>query len=193
MRARRSSGARRYSEQGFTLIEILLVIVLIGVLMGIAIISLNPQDTSRRLLRERERLQGQIQYARIIAETDQTEIGIHLGSDSYQFMRYNAPALRWQIIFDDPTLKPHDASGIDFVWQDQGAQAAQMRGATGGKGIVLPDVLLLSSGEATPGVISMRARDDQRVGSLGLVVTDIGEAYNSESYNPDAPGANSGR
>lgn len=173
------------SEKGFTLIEILLVIVLIGVLMGIAVISLNPQDASRRLLRERESLQAQIQYARIIAETDQVEIGIRLRADAYQFIRFDSAARRWLLINDDPSLKPHVAKGIDFAWQDQVQQSAQVRGSAIGPDALLPDVLLMSSGEATPGQISLRSRDDPRAATLGLIVTDIGEAYDSEARDSE--------
>ena len=41
--------------RGFTLIEVLLVVVLIAVLMGVAVVSLNPEDPARRLARREVR------------------------------------------------------------------------------------------------------------------------------------------
>ncbi len=60
----------RPAEQGFTLIEVLLVVVIVGILMGVTVISLNIQDPSRRLLLESERLSSNIRFARMLAENE---------------------------------------------------------------------------------------------------------------------------
>jgi len=175
----------RDGQRGFTLIEVLLVVVVIGVVMGITVISLNPEDPARRLLRERDRLQAQIQYARLLAESDQIEVGIHLRAEGYEFLQFRQSDQRWLPLQDDPALKPGKAQGVDFSWRDGDAAAAQA--GVGGKPRAgsQPDLMLLSSGEATPGVIRLSSLDDRRVAPLELSVTDLGDAYPSE----DAPDA----
>lgn len=178
----RSRTAR--SQQGFTLIEVLLVVVLIGVLMGVAVISLNPEDPARRLLRERERLQGQIQYARLFAESEQVEVGIDLHGEGYDFLRFRREDRSWQSMSDDPALKARRVPGIDFDWRDAAAQgrAAPAAGTVpAAEGQRLPDLLLLSSGEATPGVITLSSRDDPRTRALELNITDLGDAAPAEA------------
>lgn len=187
---------RRRDGQGFTLIEVLLVVVLIGVLMGVAVVSLNAEDPERRLLRERERLQAQIQYARLMAESDQIEVGIRLHAEGYEFLRFRASDRTWLLIGHDPALKPRKTPGIDLSWRDSNAVArpaavsAPVSAPAGNNpagGVRQPDLLLLSSGEATPGVISLSSLDDRRLPPLELSVTDLGDAYASEEADRARP------
>lgn len=185
---------RRRDGQGFTLIEVLLVVVLIGVLMGVAVVSLNAEDPERRLLRERERLQAQIQYARLMAESDQIEVGIRLHAEGYEFLRFRPSDRTWLLIAHDPALKPRKTPGIDLSWRDSNAiarPASVSASAPGGnaatEGVRQPDLLLLSSGETTPGVISLSSLDDRRLPPLELNVTDLGDAYASEEADRARP------
>ncbi len=177
----------RRAAQGFTLIEVLLVVVLIGVLMGVAVVSLNPEDPARRLLRERERLQAQIQYARLMAESDQIELGIRLHAEGYEFMRFRQSDRVWLPMSQDAVLKPHKAPGIDLVWRDSLAAGKPVATAGAVGGVRQPDLLLLSSGEATPGVISLSSLDDRRAVVLELSVTDLGDAYPTEEADRAQP------
>ncbi len=182
----RSLPLRRHDAQGFTLIEVLLVVVLIGILMGVAVISLNPEDPARRLLRERDRLQAQIQYARLLAESDQIEIGIHVHAGGYEFLRFRLSDRHWLPFTEDPTLKPRKLAGIDLSWRDSMAAQPGTPAVSDPK-LPQPDLLLLSSGEATPGVIRLSALDDARTTPLELSVTDLGDAYPTEEAERARP------
>lgn len=164
----------RQSQTGFTLIEVLLVIVLMAVLMGVAVVSLNPSDPSRRIQQERERIQAKIGYARLLAETDQIEVGLQLNSAGYRFLRFDKTRQQWFVIDTDPALKPQQTLGIGYTWRDAGvAQSIASREPV--EGAVIPDMLLLSSGEATPGVLSIRSQDDPRVVPVELQINDLGD------------------
>lgn len=166
-------------QRGFTLIEILLVIVLIGIVMGVTVISLNPSDPSRLLLAEREQLQGQLQLARSIAESDHVDLGLRLAPSSLIFYRFVARERQWRAITNEAALKPRQVPGIDFSWRDDVVSSDAPPAARGAE-LLQPDLLLLSSGEATPGTITLRAHDDARVAPLELVLSDIGEVYPRE-------------
>ncbi len=166
-------------QAGFTLIEVLLVIVLMAVLMGVAVVSLNPSDPSRRVQQERERLQAKVGYARLLAETDQIEVGLQLLPEGYRFLRFDKTRQQWYAIDNDPALKPQETLGIAYSWRDAGV-AQSIVSSEPTADAVEPDMLLLSSGEATPGELSIRSRDDTRVESLKLLINDLGDTRYGE-------------
>lgn len=172
-------------QRGFTLIEILLVIVVIGVVMGTVVLSLNPGDMSRRLQVEREQLQGELQLARSIAESERADLGLRLAPESLTYYRFSPRDRQWRAITNEAALKPRQVPGIDFVWRDDLAAAGNAAPAPR-LSELQPDLLLLSSGEATPGTIILRARDDDRAPALELVLSDIGEVYPRESGTASA-------
>ncbi len=172
--------------RGFTLIEVLLVVVLIAVLMGVAVVSLNPEDPARRLLRAREQMQGQLALARVIAERDQLEIGVRLLPESWQFLRFRSIDRQWEIIADEPAFKVKPYAGLALSWQDADAQASANVAKTAVKSVV-PDFLLMSSGEATPGIIRFEAANDSRGLQESLTLTDIGDAVATESLKSNTP------
>jgi len=169
--------------RGFTLIEVLLVVVLIAVLMGVAVVSLNPEDPARRLLRAREQMQGQLALARVIAERDQLEIGVRLLPESWQFLRFRSMDRRWEVMTDEPAFKVTPYAGLALSWQDADAKAAV---SNDGKGLT-PDFMLMSSGEATPGIIRFDASNDARGLQESLTLTDIGDAVATESLKQTVP------
>lgn len=176
-------GPFRRHARGFTLIEVLLVVVLIAVLMGVAVVSLNPEDPARRLLRAREQMQGQLALARVIAERDQLEIGVRLLPGSWQFLRFRRADRQWEIMADEPAFKVKPYDGLALSWQDADAKTAAV--SNDRKGLI-PDFMLMSSGEATPGIIRFDAANDARGLQESLTLTDIGDAVATESLKSDA-------
>lgn len=176
-------GPLRRHPRGFTLIEVLLVVVLIAVLMGVAVVSLNPEDPARRLLRAREQMQGQLALARVIAERDQLEIGVRLLPGSWQFLRFRSTDRQWEIISDEPAFKVKPYDGLALSWQDADAKATAVSNERKG---LIPDFMLMSSGEATPGIIRFDATNDARGLQQSLTLTDIGDAVATESLKSDA-------
>ena len=168
------------ASRGFTLIEILLVIVIIGVMMGVAVVSLNPEDPERRLLRAREHLQGQLGLVRVMAERDQVELGVRLLPESWQFLRFRSSDRQWEIIADEPSLKPKSYPGLSFSWQDADAKVAPSPAKSNDRQGLTPDFLLMSSGEATPGIIHFYAISDARGLQASLTLTDIGDVIETE-------------
>lgn len=171
-------GGRQYRQRGFTLIEILLVVVIIAVLMGVAVISLNPQDMDRRLMRARDQLQGQIRYAQVVAVTDQVEIGVQLLDERWRFLRFRPADRRWLVVDNDAALKSDTVPGLILTWRDQDAERAAPPHRD--PAVAQPDFLLMSTGEATPGLIILAGEDAGRLRQRELILSDLGEPVPAE-------------
>jgi len=157
------------ASKAFTLIELLVVLVILGCLIGVAVLSLGIAGPSRELHNEAERLAGLIGVLAEEAVLDNQEYGLLLGRDSYQVLRYQPATLSWQALPGKPHVLP--------VWAElslelEGAAlelpmpAQQKEGAKA----PVPQLLLLSSGEISP--FRLRLAERRADGLRLLLVSD---------------------
>lgn len=72
---------------GFSLIEILVVLVIIGVLALAVTLGVASASTERQLARESERLQALVEHACVQSELTGREIGLRVDAKGYAFLR----------------------------------------------------------------------------------------------------------
>ena len=72
--------------RGFTLIEVMVVLVIIGVLVSFAMLSLGDGGKRDRLIEESKRLAALIELASDQAVLEGREWGMHIAPDGYLFM-----------------------------------------------------------------------------------------------------------
>ena len=89
---------------GFTLIEILVVVVIIGVISAGMLLSVTLTGRDRELEKESERLLALINYAREQAELQTREYGLILQDDNYEFVSFDVRRGVWRSIFEDDAL-----------------------------------------------------------------------------------------
>jgi general secretion pathway protein H len=100
---------------GFTLIEILVVVLIIGILSAVIVLSVNLTGRDRELEHESDRLVSLVNYAREQAELQTREYGVVFHDDGYQFVAYDARRGRWREIYEDETLRLRRLpDGLDF-------------------------------------------------------------------------------
>ncbi len=107
-RAAERAGSVRRRSAGFTLIEILVVMVIIAVIAAGAILSMSAfgigQD--RELDTERDRLVALINYAREQSELQTRELGLYCAADGYRFLAFDPLSQLWSDVKEDDALRP---------------------------------------------------------------------------------------
>jgi len=139
---------------GFTLIEVMVVVIIIGVLATMAILSLSSTGRDGQLETERDRLVALIDYVRERAALQTIEYGLRCQQDGYQFVQYDTRKSLWVADELDETLRARPLPpGLELslsvedkpVVLPTRAQAAKKRDDAG----LTPQVMLFSSGETS--------------------------------------------
>ena len=141
-----SSPPRR--ARGFTLLEVLVVMLIIGVLVSFAVLSISRGDTS--VQDETQRLAALIRLAGQEAVSQGQEFAVEFDSTGYAFLSFDGE--KWQPIADDELLRPRSLPQelvIDIELEGERLTLAGQSPEEEEKA-TLPRLFLLSSGEMSP-------------------------------------------
>lgn len=128
---------------GFTLIEMLVVLLIVGVILGLVTLS-RPRNEPRDLLRqETRRLQALIQLARQEAILTHREIGLRRDAQGYQFLVFSGENWQAKPLQGTPLRARALPEDISLVLRIEGQQGKDEPGQA------LPQLVFWSSGEAT--------------------------------------------
>ena len=138
------------SEQGFTLVELMVVIVIMSVMLGYLVLSIGGSSPDKPLQDEAKRITALIQLASEQALLQSIEIGLLIDENNYQFLSKNEES--WSSLpeksFRHRTLP--DEIQLELVSIENAPPPEQQEDP-------IPQILLLSSGEMTPFDLEIRA------------------------------------
>jgi type II secretion system protein H len=100
---------------GFTLLELLVVITIIGIVTAGVLFSISFAGKDTELETEGKRLHSLMDYAREQAELQTRDYGIYFGQHGYEFVVYDVRTGAWRRVFEDDALRDRTLpGGLDF-------------------------------------------------------------------------------
>lgn len=151
----------RQHSSGFTLIEILVVLVMVGMLVALATFTLGGSSVRRDLDNEVEQLFLLMQTVSEQAVLNNTEFGLVLEDEHYQFLAYEQRSGTWkpssERLFRQRSL-PEWMVVTDYIENDAPRLASD-------EDRPRPDVVMFSSGETTPFELEFSLSRERQPGS----------------------------
>jgi general secretion pathway protein H len=152
-----SGRAARRLAAGFTLLELLVVVAIIGMLAGAVTLSLGTLGNDRQLEEETQRLRSVIDLLHEESLLQSRDYGVMFTATGYRFYVYDYQQLEWVVPQADRLLEQHalrpqlslalvlDGRNVPLMrdFEEQDVENPE------------PQIMLLASGEVTPFTIEV--------------------------------------
>lgn len=145
------------SAGGFTLLEVMVVVVIIGIMLTVSAMSLRGDSHAEIMQREATRLIALLDLASDEAVMRSEQLAVRFTDDGYEFMLLQNG--RWMPVDDDRPLRPRklpDDISLRLELEDTPPPSLVSEETD------LPQVYLLSSGEMTPFVVTLYSPGTER-------------------------------
>lgn len=155
-RHRLPAGEPPRAQAAFTLIEIMVVVVIIGILATLVSLSMGNRALDDRMQVEAQRLQRVLQLALEEAEMKGIDLGLRFASDRIQLLALDADR-EWIEYTETGPLRSRELPPPFAVELFVEGRALPPAADGDGARKIEPQVLLLSSGEVTAFGLNLRA------------------------------------
>ena len=175
-----SAAARPRYGSGFTLIEVMVVVTIIGIISAVVVLSLGNLGDDRELQTEARRITLLIEMASDEATLQGRDFGLEFLQTGYRFVEYDALTGQWSEVFGDELMRLRQLAQdteFDLFLEDRrilldidAADSAQNDDADDNylRQDYLPHILILSSGDITPFRLEIVRNTDRARVALGV-------------------------
>lgn len=170
---------------GFTLIEVLVVVVIIGIISAIVVLGLGNIGNDRDLQNEARRMTSLIEMASDEATLQGRDFGVEIMQTGYRFVEYEPLTGQWAEVIGDDLMRQRqlaEDTEFDLFLEDKRVllefeAADTVRNDDDDNNDLgedyLPHVLVLSSGDISPFVLEIIRMSDRS--SVQLSASPAGE------------------
>ena len=148
-----ATGSCKNAAQGFTLLEVLVVIFIIALSTSLAVVTLGRDDQSQVDQQARQLLED-FTFARDLALNQHRLVGWHPSAEGYYFSQRDSRG-QWQKYTSRGLPERHWASGIQLKESPQGLDALDSENSP-------PALVFFPSGEVTPANLTLVMNESQR-------------------------------
>jgi general secretion pathway protein H len=160
----------RSLQRAFTLIEVLVVVVIIGIVVSVAVLSVNVLGRDNQLNDETERLQALFALVREQAEMQNRDHALRLEETGYQFLRLDVRTGEWRAVDGDKLMRRHSFPPGVHPRLFLEAREVTLKPPADKKAPWPPQVMVLSSGDLTAFELKLEREDsDNEATMLGKV------------------------
>jgi general secretion pathway protein H len=173
---------RRRRAGGFTLLELMVVVLIIGLLAAAMVLSVSITGQDQPLEKESDRAAALVRYVREKAEVETREFGLYLGVHEYEFLTFDPRKQIWRSVDEDEALRLRElpaglkltlvVEGREVVLKSPDPRQTEEQRKEEAKTRV-PHVIIYSNGDLTPFELTLE-RDDP-VRSVTIASTDEGK------------------
>jgi len=137
------------SQAGFTLLELMVVAVIIGLLAGMAVLSIGVVGSDQELKREALRIKSVLELLQEEALMQGRDYGVNIHSRGYEFYIFDYDQYNWVDSGDTDILRPHELDAKLNLELNLDGRDIVLEPLQDGIEDPEPQVLVLSAGEMT--------------------------------------------
>jgi general secretion pathway protein H len=181
-----AGGRRGMRSKGFTLVEILVVVVIMAVLISLAVLSMGVTGRDTGLDEETRRIEGLIGLLHERALLEGRDFGLRLEPSAYEFVVYDPYKDRWLSMKQDQEYRHRDLpKGLSFQLELD-SQVVVLKAVdktfSSDQGPPPPQVAIAASGEGTPFRLTLTR--DQTKASATVSGDALGKISHENSDHP---------
>ena len=162
MATTRTSALNSSVSAGFTLLEIMVVIVIMGIMLGVAAAYIPNNSQSYLLEQEAKRLNETLRLASQQAVLQGRNYGFSVAQDHYYFMLFDTASGQWNEITEEPFTAYTIPSAVQISLEAQKLTLPDKRAGQSSS----PSLLLLSSGQTSAFKLVLQLVDNSRPGIM---------------------------